>query len=76
MADARDLSARAEIRFSGAGGQGILLAAAIVAEAATDLGKQVIQTQSYGPAARGGAPRVRSSSPTRRSTFPRCSRRT
>ena len=29
--------------------------AAIVAEAATALGKHVVQTQSYGPAARGGA---------------------
>jgi 2-oxoglutarate ferredoxin oxidoreductase subunit gamma len=47
--------ARIEIRFSGSGGQGILLAAAIVAEAATALGKHVVQTQSYGPAARGGA---------------------
>ncbi len=46
---------RLEIRFSGSGGQGILLAAAIVAEAATALGKNVVQTQSYGPAARGGA---------------------
>jgi len=46
---------RVEIRFSGSGGQGILLAAAIVAEAATALGKHVVQTQSYGPAARGGA---------------------
>ena len=44
-----------EIRFSGSGGQGILLAAAIVAEGATALGKNVVQTQSYGPAARGGA---------------------
>jgi 2-oxoglutarate ferredoxin oxidoreductase subunit gamma len=55
MADAPDLSVHAEIRCSGAGGQGILLVAAIIAEAATDLGKQVVQTQSYGPAARGGA---------------------
>jgi 2-oxoglutarate ferredoxin oxidoreductase subunit gamma len=55
MADGRDLSAHAEIRCSGAGGQGILLVAAIIAEAATELGKQVMQTQSYGPAARGGA---------------------
>jgi 2-oxoglutarate ferredoxin oxidoreductase subunit gamma len=46
---------RFEIRFSGSGGQGILLAAAIVAEAAAALGKQVVQTQSYGPEARGGA---------------------
>jgi 2-oxoglutarate ferredoxin oxidoreductase subunit gamma len=44
-----------EIRFSGSGGQGILLAAAVVAEAATALGKHVVATQSYGPAARGGA---------------------
>ena len=55
MVDGHDLSVRAEIRCSGAGGQGILLVAAIIAEAATELGKQVVQTQSYGPAARGGA---------------------
>jgi 2-oxoglutarate ferredoxin oxidoreductase subunit gamma len=46
---------RVEIRCSGSGGQGILLAAAIIAEAATALGKRVVQTQSYGPEARGGA---------------------
>ena len=46
---------RAEIRFSGSGGQGILLAAAIIAEAAAALGRHVVQTQSYGPEARGGA---------------------
>ena len=46
---------RHEIRCSGSGGQGILLAAAIVAEAAAALGKRVVQTQSYGPEARGGA---------------------
>jgi 2-oxoglutarate ferredoxin oxidoreductase subunit gamma len=46
---------RVEIRFSGSGGQGILLAAAIVAEAGAALGKHVVQTQSYGPEARGGA---------------------
>jgi 2-oxoglutarate ferredoxin oxidoreductase subunit gamma len=44
-----------EIRFSGSGGQGILLAAAIIADAAAGLGKHVVQSQSYGPAARGGA---------------------
>jgi 2-oxoglutarate ferredoxin oxidoreductase subunit gamma len=48
-------AARVEIRFSGSGGQGILLAAAIVAEAAAALGMRVVQTQSYGPEARGGA---------------------
>jgi 2-oxoglutarate ferredoxin oxidoreductase subunit gamma len=46
---------RVEMRFSGSGGQGILLAAAIVAEGAAALGMQVVQTQSYGPEARGGA---------------------
>jgi 2-oxoglutarate ferredoxin oxidoreductase subunit gamma len=46
---------RIDFRLSGSGGQGILLAAAILAEAATGLGKHVIQTQSYGPAARGGS---------------------
>ena len=55
MAEAKGPGARVEIRFSGSGGQGILLAAAIVAEAATALGKNVVQTQTYGPAARGGA---------------------
>ena len=44
-----------EIRFSGSGGQGILLAAAIVAEAAAAQGEHVVQTQTYGPEARGGA---------------------
>jgi 2-oxoglutarate ferredoxin oxidoreductase subunit gamma len=46
---------RVEFRLSGSGGQGILLAAAILAEAATALGRHVVQTQSYGPEARGGA---------------------
>jgi 2-oxoglutarate ferredoxin oxidoreductase subunit gamma len=46
---------RVEMRFSGSGGQGILLAAAIIAEAAAALGCRVVQTQSYGPEARGGA---------------------
>ena len=59
MADAGriDIAAggRVEIRCSGSGGQGILLAAAIIAEAAAALGKRVVQTQSYGPEARGGA---------------------
>jgi 2-oxoglutarate ferredoxin oxidoreductase subunit gamma len=44
-----------EVRLSGSGGQGILLAAALLADAALQSGKQVVQTQSYGPEARGGA---------------------
>ncbi|MDO5846888.1 MAG: 2-oxoacid:acceptor oxidoreductase family protein [Methanocorpusculum sp.] len=47
---------RHEIRFSGLGGQGIITAAVILGRAAalyTD--SFVVQTQSYGPEARGGA---------------------
>lgn len=46
---------RYEIRFSGSGGQGMITAAVIFAEAAVLEGKFVSQTQSYGPEARGGA---------------------
>ena len=46
---------RYEIRFSGSGGQGIITAAVVLAEAIGALdGKNVCQTQSYGPEARGG----------------------
>lgn len=44
-----------EIRLSGAGGQGLLLAGIVLAEAAILDGKHAIQTQSYAPEARGGA---------------------
>ncbi len=47
---------RYEIRLAGSGGQGVILAGVILAEAAgLHDGKFVAQTQSYGPAARGGA---------------------
>lgn len=50
------MSQRYEIRFSGAGGQGLILAGVIMAEAASIYdGKQAVQSQSYGPEARGGA---------------------
>lgn len=46
---------RQEIRLAGSGGQGIIMAAIVLAEAAgVHEGKQVSQTQSYGPEARGG----------------------
>lgn len=49
---------RIEIRLAGEGGQGMILAGIILAEAAAIYdGKQVTQTQSYGPEARGGASR-------------------
>lgn len=44
-----------EIRLSGEGGQGIILAGVILAEAAIYDGFNAIQSQSYGPEARGGA---------------------
>ncbi len=50
------MSGRYEIRFSGSGGQGLILAGVIFAEAATIYdGKNAVQSQSYGPEARGGA---------------------
>jgi len=46
---------RYEIRLSGSGGQGIIMAAIVLAEACGIYdGKYVCQTQSYGPEARGG----------------------
>jgi len=48
-------ASRYEVRFSGSGGQGLITAAVIFAEAAGVYGgKYVCQTQSYGPEARGG----------------------
>ena len=44
-----------ELRLSGTGGQGLILAGIILAEAALLDGKLAIQSQSYGPEARGGA---------------------
>ena len=47
---------RFEIRLSGAGGQGMILAGVILAEAAAIYdNKTATQSQSYGPEARGGA---------------------
>jgi len=49
---------RYDIRLSGSGGQGLVLAGVILAEALGIYeGKNVSQTQSYGPEARGGASR-------------------
>ncbi len=45
-----------EIRLSGSGGQGLILAGVILAEAAAIYeGRNAVQTQSYGPEARGGS---------------------
>ena len=44
-----------ELRLSGSGGQGLITAGIILAEAAIMEGKEAVQSQSYGPEARGGA---------------------
>jgi 2-oxoglutarate ferredoxin oxidoreductase subunit gamma len=50
------MTERFEIRLAGEGGQGMILAGLILAEAAAIYaGKNAVQTQSYGPEARGGA---------------------
>ncbi len=47
---------RIEFRFSGSGGQGLILAGIILADAAAIYeDKNAVQTQSYGPEARGGS---------------------
>ena len=46
---------REELRLVGSGGQGVILASVILAEAAILAGKNAAQSQSYGPEARGGA---------------------
>jgi 2-oxoglutarate ferredoxin oxidoreductase subunit gamma len=43
------------VRFSGFGGQGIVVAGVILGEAAVTDGLNAVQTQSYGSASRGGA---------------------
>ncbi len=49
---------RKEIVLSGTGGQGVILAGLILAEAAVSDGINATHNQSYGPEARGGASRA------------------
>src|SRR3990172_8617479 len=50
------VSRQYEVRLSGSGGQGIILGGVILAEAAAIYEKKnAVQSQSYGPEARGGA---------------------
>ena len=44
-----------EIRLAGSGGQGVILASIILADAAVLSGNNAAQSQAYGPEARGGA---------------------
>jgi len=46
---------RIEIRISGLGGQGVVLAGQVLGKAAVYSGKNAVQTQSYGAEARGSA---------------------
>ena len=46
---------RFEMRFTGSGGQGVILASVIFAEAAVVKGLHAVQSQAYGPEARGGS---------------------
>lgn len=41
--------------FAGSGGQGVILTSIILAQAAVLSGKKVVQSQAYGPEARGGS---------------------
>ena len=45
---------QSEVMFAGFGGQGILLSAKILAQAAMDAGYEVVWIPSYGPEMRGG----------------------
>lgn len=51
------MARRMEVRFGGTGGQGVILAGVLLAEAAIRDGKNAVQSQSYGAEARGGASR-------------------
>ncbi len=48
---------RWEVRLSGKGGQGLILAGLVLSEAALRAGYRVAMSQSYGPQARGGTSR-------------------
>lgn len=52
------MSKRYEMRFAGSGGQGVILASVILAEAAVIAGLNAVQSQAYGPEARGGVSRA------------------
>ena len=48
------MSGRVEVRIGGTGGQGLILAAKMLADALAACGKHVAQSQSYEPTSRGG----------------------
>jgi len=58
MQSLSDKGKRLEIRIAGSGGQGVILAGIILAEAALLTGNYAAQSQTYGPEARGGSSRT------------------
>lgn len=64
---------RFEFRFAGSGGQGVILCSIILAEAAFLAGKEVAQSQSYGPEARGGLCKAELVIDEKRITYPKVS---
>ena len=55
---------RYEVRLSGSGGHGVILACVMLARAiGTDPRRNVVQTQSYGPEARGGRSKLTGRAP-------------
>lgn len=65
------MSNQVELRLSGSGGQGLLLAGIILSEAAIAEDKVAVQTQSYGPEARGGASKAEVIISTEEVDFPK-----
>lgn len=63
-----------QIQLSGAGGQGLVLAGIILAEAAMCDGKNVAVAQSYGPEARLGASKAEVIISTERIAYPQVTR--
>ena len=53
--ETRDPKKRCEVILAGSGGQGLIVSAMLLSEGAIREGRNVVQTQSYGIAARGGA---------------------
>lgn len=51
------MGSRFDLRFAGAGGQGIVTGGRLLAEAALRSGRAAAHSQAYGPASRGGASR-------------------
>lgn len=62
---------RFELRLTGSGGQGLILASIIVAEAAIAEGKVVAQSQVYGAEARGGTTKAELIISDRHIAFPK-----